>query len=77
MPNIKAFRPLVHEKKIFEHLTKFSLFCPLLGPKSVICKSKEKVQTKCPNDYQLPVYQQIKGKGGHIGFLIHMKSNNT
>jgi len=32
MPNIKAFWPVVHEK-IFEHLTKFSLFCPLLEPK--------------------------------------------
>jgi len=27
--------PLVHEKKIFEDLSKFSLFCPLLGPKEV------------------------------------------
>jgi len=33
MPNIKAFRPVVREKKIFENLTKFSLFCPLLRPK--------------------------------------------
>jgi len=33
MPNINAFRPVVHEKKIFEDLSKFSLFCPLLGPK--------------------------------------------
>jgi len=33
MPNIKAFQPVVHEKKMFEDLTKFSLFCPLLGPK--------------------------------------------
>jgi len=32
MPNINAFRPVVHEK-IFEDLSKFSLFCPLLGPK--------------------------------------------
>jgi len=32
MPNINAFWPVVHEKKIFEDLTKFSLFCPLLGP---------------------------------------------
>jgi len=32
MPNINAFRPVVH-KKIFEVLSKFSLFCPLLGPK--------------------------------------------
>jgi len=24
---------VVHEKKIFEDLSKFSLFCPLLGPK--------------------------------------------
>jgi len=32
MLNISAFRPLVHEKKIFEDLSKFSLFCPLLGP---------------------------------------------
>jgi len=29
---INAFQPLVHEK-IFEDLSKFSLFCPLLGPK--------------------------------------------
>jgi len=29
MPNIKAFWSVVHEKKIFEDLTKFSL----LGPK--------------------------------------------
>jgi len=33
MPNINAFRPVVHEKKIFEDLSKFSLFCPLLGSK--------------------------------------------
>jgi len=33
MPNINAFRPVVHEKKIFEDLSKFSIFCPLLGPK--------------------------------------------
>jgi len=30
-PNINALQPVVHEKKIFE--AKFSLFCPLLGPK--------------------------------------------
>jgi len=30
MPNINAFRPVVHEK-IFEDLSKFSLFCPLMG----------------------------------------------
>jgi len=35
MPNIKTFRLVVHEKKIFEDLTKVSLFCPLLGPKRV------------------------------------------
>jgi len=34
MPNIKAFRPEVHEKKIFEDLTIFPLFCPLFGTKS-------------------------------------------
>jgi len=33
MPNINAFWPVVHEKKIFEDLTKFSLFCPLLSAK--------------------------------------------
>jgi len=33
MLNINAFRPVVHEKKIFEELSKFSFFCPLLGPK--------------------------------------------
>jgi len=33
LPNIKSFRPVVHEKKIFEDLTKFSLFSPLMGPK--------------------------------------------
>jgi len=33
VPNINAFRPVVHEKKIFEYLSKFSLFCPLFGPK--------------------------------------------
>jgi len=31
MLNINAFRPLVHEKKIFEDLSKFSLFCPKTG----------------------------------------------
>jgi len=34
--NINAFRPVFHiftEKKIFEDLSKFYLFCPLLGPK--------------------------------------------
>jgi len=29
----KAFWPVVHEKKIFEDLSKFSLYCPLLAPK--------------------------------------------
>jgi len=33
MPNVNAFRPVVHEKKIFEDLSKLSLLCPLLGPK--------------------------------------------
>jgi len=33
MLNIKAFLPVVHEKKIFEDLTTFSLFYPFLGPK--------------------------------------------
>jgi len=33
MPTIKAFRPVVHEKKILEELTKLSLFCPFSGPK--------------------------------------------
>jgi len=32
LPNINAFRPVVHEKlKIFEDLSKFSLFCPFLN----------------------------------------------
>jgi len=31
MLNIKTFWPVVHEKKIFEDLSNFSLFCPLLG----------------------------------------------
>jgi len=35
MPNINAFRTVVHEKKIFEDLSKFSLYCPLLGRKRV------------------------------------------
>jgi len=33
MPNINAFQPVVHKKKIFEDFSKLSLFCPLLGPK--------------------------------------------
>jgi len=33
MLNINAYQPVVHEKKIFEDLSKFSLFCPLLGSK--------------------------------------------
>jgi len=33
MPNINAFWPVVHEKKTFKDLSKFSLFCPFLGPK--------------------------------------------
>jgi len=33
MPNINVFRPVIHEKKIFEDLSNFSLFCPLLGVK--------------------------------------------
>jgi len=35
MPNINAFWPLVHEKKIFEDLTNFFLILPLLGPKNL------------------------------------------
>jgi len=33
MLNINAFRLVVHEKMIFEDLSKCSLFYPLLGPK--------------------------------------------
>jgi len=33
MPNINAFQMVVTEKKIFEYLSKFSLFFLLLGPK--------------------------------------------
>jgi len=33
MPKINPVWPVVHEKKIFKDLSKFSLFCPLLGPK--------------------------------------------
>jgi len=33
MSNINALQPVIHEKKIFEDLSKFSLFRPLLGPK--------------------------------------------
>jgi len=29
MLNINVFRPVVHEKKIFQDLLKFPLFCPL------------------------------------------------
>jgi len=32
MLNIKAFRPMVHEKKIFEYLSIFSLIWPQKGP---------------------------------------------
>jgi len=32
MPNINAFWPVVHEKKIFKDLSKFPIFCPLNGP---------------------------------------------
>jgi len=32
MPNINAFRPMVHEKNIFEDLSNLSLIYPLLGP---------------------------------------------
>jgi len=33
MLNINAFQQVVYEKKIFEVLSTFSLFYPLLGPK--------------------------------------------
>jgi len=33
MLNINAFWLVVHEKNIFEDLSKCSLLCPLLGPK--------------------------------------------
>jgi len=32
MLNINAFQIVVHEKNVLEVLSKFSLFCPLLGP---------------------------------------------
>jgi len=40
--NSNVYRPVVHEKKLFEDLSKISLFCPLLGPKSgqLICLNK-------------------------------------
>jgi len=33
MPNINAFRPVIHEKNTFEDLSNFSLFCPHWGLK--------------------------------------------
>jgi len=40
MPNIKGFRPVVHEKKIFEDLTKFSLLGPKRGQPLYLNKSE-------------------------------------
>jgi len=44
------------------------------GLKRVICKSRKKIKTTCPIDYQFLVFQPIKG---HIGFRIDLKSNST
>jgi len=33
MPNINVFWPVVHEKKIFEYLSKFPYFAPYWAPK--------------------------------------------
>jgi len=32
MPNINAFWPVGHEKKIFKDFSKFPILCPLNGP---------------------------------------------
>jgi len=40
MPNINPFWPMVHEMKIFEDLSKCSLFCPLLGQTLYLNKSE-------------------------------------
>jgi len=48
MPNINAFRPVVHEKKIFEDLSKVSIFCHLLGPKGGQPLYLNKSESPCP-----------------------------
>jgi len=40
MLNINAFRLVVHEKKIFEDLSKCSLFCPKMGQALYLNKSE-------------------------------------
>jgi len=40
---------VIHEKKIFEDLSKFSLFCPLLDPKRVQTLYLNKSELPSPN----------------------------
>jgi len=58
MPNINAFRLVVHEK-IFEDLTKFSLFCPLLGPKRGQSVYLNKPKSPSPNHVSHQVWLKL------------------
>jgi len=55
MPNINV----VHEKKMFEGLSKLSLFCPLLGPKRGPDPLFEQIWFPVPQAYFLPGLVEI------------------
>jgi len=38
---------------------------------------RDKLKTKCPEVYQLLACQPMRRQGGHLRFLIQIKSNNT
>jgi len=59
MPNIKAFWLVVHEKKIFEDLTKYSVFCPLLGPKRGQPLYLKKSESPSPNHVSCQVWLKL------------------
>jgi len=59
MLNINAFWLVVHEKKFFEYLSKFSLFCPLLGPKSGQTLYLNKPESPSPKHVSTQVWLKL------------------
>jgi len=59
MLNINAFRPVVHEKNIFEDLLKFSLFSPLLGPKRCQPLYLNKYESPSPKHVSYQVWLKL------------------
>jgi len=86
MLNINVFPLLVHEKKIFEDLSKCSLFCPLLCPKRGQPLYLNKSQSPSPRHVSCQVWLKLaqwflrstlKEKLMPDGWTLHYSHNSN